>query len=96
MDIDVEHHPEERRFVAVLEGRESYLSYAPLGDGVVDFQHTWVDESLRGRGVGERIVRTALDHAREQGLTVVPSCWYVAMVVKRHPEYRDLLRLDIR
>ncbi|MBW3535067.1 MAG: N-acetyltransferase [Gemmatimonadetes bacterium] len=92
MDLDVQHHPDERRFVAVVEGNENYLSYAALEDGALDFRHTWVDPSLRGRGVGERIVRTALEHAREHGLQVVPSCWYVGAVVRRHPEYRPLLR----
>lgn len=92
MDLDVEHRSDERRFVAVVDGCENYLSYAPLGDDTVDFRHTWVDPSLRGRGVGERIVRTALDHARDQGLRVVPSCWYVGAVVRRHPEYRPVLR----
>ena len=92
MDVEVEHRPEERRFLAVVEGRESYLSYAEADDGTLDFLHTWVDPALRGRGVGERIVREALEHARERGARVIPSCWYVSVVVRRHPGYRDLLR----
>ena len=92
MDVQVEHRAEENRFVAVVGGRESYLSYVPVADDAWDFRHTWVDPSLRGRGVGDKIVRTALEHARERGLDVIPSCWYVGAVVRRRPEYRPLLR----
>ena len=92
MNVDVEHRPDERRFLAVVEGRESYLTYARVGEDTLDFRHTWVDRALRGRGVGERIVLTALEHARDEGFRVIPSCWYVDTVVRRHPEYRPLLR----
>lgn len=92
MDVEVEHRPDERRFVAVVDGRESFLSYAPVADDTLDFRHTWVDPALRGRGVGDRIVRTALEYARDRGLAVIPSCWYVETVVRRRPEYRPVLR----
>jgi predicted GNAT family acetyltransferase len=50
----------------------------------------YVDPGLRGHGVGEKLVRQALDWAREEGLGI-PSCWFVDTVVRRHPEYEPLL-----
>ena len=47
--------------------------------------------ALRGHGVGEKLVRQALEWAREEGLRVIPSCWFVDTVVRRHPEYETLL-----
>jgi uncharacterized protein len=41
--------------------------------------------------VAARLVKAALDWAREQQLRVRPSCSYVATYMRRHPETQDLL-----
>jgi len=92
MDIDVTHRPAERKFLAVVEGRENSLSYRQVDGDTLDLQHTWVDPKLRGRGIGERLVRAALDHARDEGLWVIPSCWYVGAIIRRRKEYAPLVR----
>ena len=38
---------------------------------------TFVPESLRGQGIAEKLVRTGLAWAREQGYQIEASCWYV-------------------
>jgi predicted GNAT family acetyltransferase len=58
--------------------------------------HTEVDEALEGRGFGSKLVRTALDDARRQGLEVVPLCPFVASFIDRHPEYQDVVAADYR
>jgi predicted GNAT family acetyltransferase len=88
--LAIRHDAAARRFEAVVEGHESHLSYADAGDGVLDFQHTFVPEELRGRGIASRLVAHALDHARSQGLKVIPTCPFVRNFMRRHPEYRDL------
>lgn len=92
MDVDIVHEKENQRFVATVEGRPSYLRYAPREEGVLDFVSTFVHRELRGRGVGEKLVKRALDHAREEGCRVIPSCWFVETVVARNPAYRDVLK----
>jgi predicted GNAT family acetyltransferase len=46
---------------------------------------------MRGKGLAESLVRTALAWARVEKLKVVPQCSYVARFIERHSEYRDLL-----
>lgn len=75
----------------LLDGAEAYLEYAPAGGGIVDFHYTFVPPAVRGMGVGSAVVREALEWARAEGLRVVPSCWFVAEVIDRHGEYRDLV-----
>ena len=58
--------------------------------------HTEVDEALEGRGLGSRLVATALEDARREGLEVVPLCPFVASFIDRHPEYQDVLAADYR
>lgn len=89
--LDIYHDDAARKFFVLLEGGEAQLVYAPAGEGVLDFQSTFVPESERGRGVGECLVRRALDFARAGGYLVVPTCWFVRDVIGRRPEYRDLM-----
>ena len=60
--------------------------------GVIDFQHTYVPDQLRGKGVGEELVKTGLAYAKESGLKVIPTCRFVNIFMKRHAaEYSSLL-----
>jgi predicted GNAT family acetyltransferase len=87
----VEHDEGRQRFFSRLKEGEAYLSYEEDGEGTLDLQHTVVPEPARGRGVGESLVRAALDHAREQGVRIVPSCPFVAAYLAEHPEERELV-----
>jgi predicted GNAT family acetyltransferase len=90
MEIEIRHEPERGRFVADAEGTSSYIRYV-LDDDVLDLVSTFVDPAVRGRTVGEKLVRTALDFAQERGYRVVPTCWFVETVVRRHRQYQPLL-----
>ena len=91
VEIELRHDHDRRRFIARAGGTDSHLVYAPRGGATVDFLSTYVAPSVRGRGVGEKLVREALEWAKEEGLTVIPTCWFVDTVVRRHPEYEALL-----
>ena len=47
---------------------------------------------LTGGSHPEEMVERALEHARNEGYEVIPSCWYVKRWVERHPDYAGLLR----
>ena len=57
----------------------------------MDFTHTFVDEELRGQGVGEALARAGLQYARQHQLQVRTSCKFMAAFVRQHPEYQELL-----
>jgi predicted GNAT family acetyltransferase len=88
---EVTHEPQRGRFIVRTGERESRLIYRRIDPGVVDFRSTFVHPSVRGQGVGEALVCRALEWARAQGLRVIPSCWFVDAVVRRHPEFEPLL-----
>jgi predicted GNAT family acetyltransferase len=79
------------RFRIDLPGGTAELAYVPVSDTVLDLYSTWVPPEERGRRVAARLVSAALAHARERGLRVVPSCWYVRRWIEAHPEQSDLL-----
>ena len=88
----IEHDADHHRFVDRLDAGDAYISYVTTPDGALDLQHTVVPEVARGQGVGESLVRAAMDHAREQGVQVIPSCPFVQSWLDEHPEARDLVQ----
>jgi predicted GNAT family acetyltransferase len=89
--MTVEHDARRGRFTIAVDSGTAVLSYTAVGPGVLDLYSTYVPAADRGRGVAARLVEAALAHARSEGLRIIPSCWYVAQWVRRHPEHADLL-----
>lgn len=81
----------EQEFELEVEGHRAIAAYQ-LEGGTIVFTHTKVPHAIEGRGVGSKLIRGALDAARDQGLTVVAQCPFVAAYIERHPEYRGLLK----
>lgn len=77
------------------DGSLAFLTYSFEGRNVA-FDHTFVPEELRGRGIAASLVRAALQEARLQGWRVLPRCSYVAGFMERHPEFADLMGEDPR
>jgi predicted GNAT family acetyltransferase len=77
------------RFEIEIDGHLALADYR-IVDGVMDLYHTESPPALAGRGVGSKLIRTALVSARAQGLRVRPTCSFVAAFLKRHPEFADL------
>jgi predicted GNAT family acetyltransferase len=88
--VTVTHNAAAHRYEAMVDGHRSICEYE-LADGKMIFTHTVVPPELRGRGIAEKLVRTALAEARAAGRKVVPQCSYVARFIERHKEFSDLL-----
>jgi hypothetical protein len=86
----VRHNVAASRFEVEVDGRLAVAEYE-MREGTMTMTHTLVPPELRGRGLAEKLVRAALEHAKAEGLRVVPACSYVATFIKRHPEYQALV-----
>ena len=86
----VRHEPPSQRFVCVVEGHECVAEYERKGT-VLDVYRTFVHPALRGRGIAEKLTLAAIDHARRNGLTILPSCSYTAHFFQGHPEHQGIL-----
>lgn len=87
---DVVHNAGATRFELRVQDKLCIAEYR-LVDGVMWLTHTETPPALRGRGMAERVVRAALDHARAHGMKVRPACSYVRTYLRRHPEMKDLV-----
>lgn len=82
LDIEIEHQPEQLRFIVEIDAQESRLEYQLKPGNVIDFTHTFVPPALRGHGIAEKLVRGGLAWAREQGFEIQAGCWYVRLFLR--------------
>lgn len=85
---------EESRYEYRIDSYTPHIEYRTR-PGEIALTHTRVPFELRGEGIGTMLVKDCLDDIRKQGLKLVPLCSFVASYVKRHPEYKDLLKEGI-
>ena len=89
--MNIRHEPQSRRFVADIDGAEATLDYTVRDDGVLDFRRTFTPPSLRGQGIAKTIVVFGLDYARDNAIKIIPTCPYVAKIIRENPEYEDFV-----
>jgi predicted GNAT family acetyltransferase len=90
MDIEVRDNPQRSRYELLVDSRLAGVAeYRPVGDVLV-FPHTEIAPAMQGRGLGDELVRAALDDVRRTGRKVLPRCWFVSHFLREHPEYADL------
>ena len=90
-NLEVTKNDEEQRFEANVDGQLAVVEYEMLGESVIDFVHTEVPVALDGRGIGDHMAHEVLEYARNQQLTVIPQCPFIAGYISRHPEYQSLV-----
>jgi len=87
---EVTNNPAASRFEILTDQGAAILTYRNRGDDL-DLVHTEVPRALEGRGYAAALATAALDHARREGIRIIPSCPYVKTYLQRHPEYADLV-----
>jgi predicted GNAT family acetyltransferase len=80
--MTVSHNQEAHRFELTVDGHQAVLEYV-LKDRRIIFTHTKVPSPIEGRGLGTRLVETGLDYARENGLRVKSTCWFVSKYIRQ-------------
>jgi len=73
-----------KRFELTIDGRVAYLVYERT-HGTLTLVHTEVPEELRGRRIGETLVKAALEAARAAGLRIIAVCPFARAYLRRHP-----------
>lgn len=91
MTIEVHDVPDEKHFVAVVDGTPAGKAVYIRTPDLIVFTHTEVDRAFEGKGVGSALARAALDQARAWGLPVLPLCPFIKGYIERHREYVDVV-----
>jgi len=92
MDIkQVEKGSKGRFFYEVVGQQKAFMTYNYDGKDKMIINHTEVDPSLKGQGIGYKLVEAAVMFARENQIKILPLCSYVAAVFKKKSDYNDVL-----
>ena len=67
------------------------VTFPDTAPGVVDINHTFVDESLRGQGIAGKLLRQVAQELKETGRRAKLSCSYAVNWFAKHPEWSEVL-----
>lgn len=87
----VRDNTERHRFEIDLGDGSFAIAEYTLPAGKIMFTHTEVPEAHGGQGLGTKLIRFALDAARERELKVIPICPFFAAYMQSHADVQDLL-----
>ena len=92
MEVQQENIASKGSFFVLIDGKRlGEMTYSWAGDDRIIIDHTEISDQLRGQGVGERLVRKAVDFAREKSISIIPLCPFAKSVFDKNKELRDVL-----
>ncbi|CUX57949.1 Acetyltransferase protein [Agrobacterium fabrum str. J-07] len=91
-EVEREDGASKGRYRIVVDGHEAEMTYSRAGQKLIIIDHTDVPVALRGRKIGEQLVRQAVEDARREGITIIPLCPFAKAQIERHLEWQDVLR----
>ncbi|WP_299534534.1 GNAT family N-acetyltransferase [Ulvibacterium sp.] len=89
-DLQLKDNPEAKRYEVHIDGLVPRIEYIKVKDKIY-LTHTEVPKGLEGQGIGTSLVKAVLEDIEKKDLTLVPMCPFVAMYIKRHPEWKKLV-----
>lgn len=85
-------HESNRIYMDNEQGRTiAEVTFPEVKDGVVDINHTFVDESLRGQGIAGKLMKEAAEQLRKENKKVILTCPYAVGWFDKNKEYDDIL-----
>ena len=92
MQIQNEEHGAKGAFFIEKDGKWiAEMTYRKSGDDEIIIDHTEVDESLQGEGIGNDLVEAGVEFARQNNLKIVAVCPFAKKVIDETPELQDVL-----
>ena len=67
------------------------VTFPQVEPGIVEINHTFVDESLRGQGIASQLLTRAVSVIAASGFHARPTCSCAVSWFKKHTEHADLL-----
>ena len=68
------------------------MTYSHAKPNKIIIDHTEVSETLKGQGVGYKLIEASVAYMIANGLKVIPLCPFAnAVIKKKHDEYADVI-----
>ncbi len=60
------------------------VTFYEIQNGVYNIDHTFVDDSLRGQGIGSKLVQEAVNTIKEKNCTIQATCPFASKWLAEH------------
>lgn len=93
-NIEVKHEQTTKGgsfYYEVLGNRMAEMVYVMAGDKKMIIEHTEVNPSLEGRGVGKQLLAALIEYVRAKNIKVLPLCVFAKAMFSRTKEWQDVL-----
>lgn len=78
-------------FVAIEDGVQiGEMTYSKAGSDKIIIDHTEVDESQKGKGIGRILLSKVVDYARENKIKILPLCPFAKAIFDKDVDIRDV------
>lgn len=93
MDIQFEESETKGRAFYKESGQVlAELTFSKAGTRLLIIDHTEVDESLKGKGVGRQLLNKVIEIVRERGIKILPLCPFAKSVFQKDESIGDVLQ----
>lgn len=77
------------RYYVVIDGQLSEMTWLSRPPFII-IDHTFVPNSLRGRGIAQQLAEHAVKMARQHGNKIIPQCSYMDALMRRRDDWQDV------
>src|SRR5690349_20646396 len=74
-----------------LGNRLAEMVYVMAGEHKMIIEHTEVNPSLEGRGIGKHLLAALIEYVRVNNIKVLPLCVFAKAMFDRTKEWQDVL-----
>lgn len=68
------------------------VTYPQVDENTVNIDHTFVDPSLRGQNMADRLMHAAVEQIEKENKKAVVTCSYAVKWFEKHPEFQDIVK----
>lgn len=90
-NLKVTNNESKHQYEMSLDGKIALIQYQKKGEDTLNLTHTEVPPEFEGKGIGNQLVKQTLEQIKADGKKIVPTCRFISIYLKRHPEYAVLI-----
>ena len=91
-EIKHQYNDKKGAFVYEDDGKKlAEMVYTMAAADKMIIEHTEVDESLKGQGVGKKLQSDLVDYVRANNINVIPLCPFANATFQKMKEWQDVL-----
>ena len=91
-EIKHQYNDKKGAFVYEDDGKKlAEMVYTMAAADKMIIEHTEVDESLKGQGVGKKLQSGLVDYVRANNIKVIPLCPFANATFQKMKEWQDVL-----